>query len=93
MNPDDVDPVALGVLLSTLPPGHILVTAARLGIEVGARRAGVLLDDDYIGGRFHRQHVIGISRLQKLRWPPNGDREEWIRHGPSGPPAALSEAA
>lgn len=35
---DCLEPVALAVLLSTLPTAHVLVNAARLGIEVGQLR-------------------------------------------------------
>lgn len=39
MSPDEISPVELAVMLSLLPPGHVLVTAARAGIEVGQLRA------------------------------------------------------
>jgi len=46
------------------------------------------LGDDYLDGRYHGQHALpAITELQRRRYPPNGDRDEWIRYGPDGPPA------
>lgn len=97
MNPDEISPVELAVMLSLLPSTHVLLTAARAGLEVGALREGVPLNlGDYAGGRFHRAHELAEhSEIQRRRWPPNGDRDEWVRYGPAGPPPTLvrSEAA
>ena len=30
--------------------------------------------------------LSGRSELQRRRFPPNGNREEWIKYGPSGAP-------
>lgn len=89
MNPDDISPVDLAVMLSLLPTTHILVTAARAGLDVGRLREDApLCLDDYADGRFHRAHELAeYSELQRRRWPPTGDRELWIRYGPAGPPA------
>lgn len=89
MTPEDVSPVEFGVLLSTLPTTHPLVVAARLGVELGALRAGTpLCLDDYAAGNYHRpNHLAEYSELQKRRWPPTGDRDLWIRYGPAGPPS------
>lgn len=89
MNPDDISPVALAVMLSLLPSTHVLVTAARAGLEAGRLREDAPLGlDDYAGGRFHRANTLTeYTKLQRHRWPPSGDRELWIRYGPAGPPA------
>lgn len=95
MRPDDIDPVALAALLGTLAPAHPLALAARAGLEVGALRAGTDRDN-YIGGRWHRQHpMTEYSVLQMLRYPPTGCRDMWILYGPDGPPGwvAASESA
>lgn len=69
--------------LSLLPVELLL--AARLGVEVGHLRAGRLIDEDYAGGRWHRHNVLpAVSVLEKLRWPPDGDRAAWVRNGPPG---------
>jgi hypothetical protein len=72
----------LGLKLSQLPHDDELVVAARLALELRADRMQSY--DDYAGGRFHRTHELPgeYSELQKLRYPPNGDREEWVRGGP-----------
>lgn len=52
------------------------------------------LTEDYIGGRYHRAHALpAYAELQRLRYPPNGDRDEWIRYGDDGPPADLAAVA
>lgn len=35
----------------------------------------------------NRMWMSGPSDLMKRRYPPNGDVQEWVRHGPAGPPA------
>lgn len=69
----------LGLKLSQLPHDHELVVAARLAVEI--REARMQSYDDYAGGRFHRTHELpgDHTELQKLRYPPNGDRDEWVR--------------
>jgi hypothetical protein len=91
LDPDTMPAVELGVLLSVLPRDHPLVVAARLGLEVGDSREGVPLGADYAGGRFHRNHELAeYGDVQRLRWPPTGDRDLWVRYGPAGPPACAS---
>lgn len=86
MKPNDINPAELAALLASLPVTHVLVTAARLGIEVGVARTG-RINDDVIGGRYHRPNPLPeYSRLQVLRYPPTGNRDLWIRYGPEGPP-------
>lgn len=71
----------LGLKLSQLPHDHELVVAARLALELRAERMQSY--DDYANGRFHRTHELPgeHTELQKLRYPPNGDRDEWVRGG------------
>lgn len=73
------DAADLGLQLSQLPHDHELVVAARLALEIRADRMQSY--DDYDGGRFHRTHELPgeYTALQKRRYPPNGDREEWVR--------------
>lgn len=73
------DAADLGLKLSQLPHDHELVVAARLALEIRAARMQSY--DDYGDGRFHRTHELPgeYTELQKLRYPPNGDREEWVR--------------
>jgi hypothetical protein len=75
------DAADLGLKLSQLPHDHELVVAARLALEIRADRMQSY--DDYAGGRFHRTHELPSehTELQKLRYPPNGDRDEWVRNG------------
>jgi hypothetical protein len=75
------DAADLGLKLSQLPHDHELVVAARLAMELRADRMQSY--DDYVGGRFHRTHELPdeYTELQKLRYPPNGDRDEWVRNG------------
>lgn len=90
MNPDETSPAELAVMLSLLPTTHPLITAALVGIEVGALREGTPLNlDDYVGGRYHRNHELAEhTEVQIRRWPPTGNRELWVRYGPAGPPRA-----
>jgi hypothetical protein len=96
LNPDEVSPVELGVMLSLLPAKHVLITAARLGLEVAELRLGAALFENFVGGRYHRSHVLPeYNEIERLRYPPTGDRGLWIQYGPAGPPPAAlrSEAA
>jgi len=71
----------LGLKLAQLPHDHELVVAARLAMEIRSDRMQSY--DDYGDGRFHRTHELPgeYSDLQKLRYPPNGNRDEWVRNG------------
>jgi hypothetical protein len=71
--------VDLGVKLSQLPHDDYRVIAARLAMEIRADR--MQSNDDYAGGLYHRIHELPekYSELQKQRYPPNGDRDEWVR--------------
>lgn len=73
------DAADLGLKLSQLPHDHELVVAARLALEIRADRMQSY--DDYGDGRYHRTHELPgeYTQLQKLRYPPNGDRDEWVR--------------
>jgi hypothetical protein len=73
------DAADLGLKLSQLPHDHELVVAARLALELRADRLQSY--DDYAGGRYHRTHELPgeYTELQKRRYPPNGDRDEWVR--------------
>ena len=79
MSNDDV--ADLGLRLAQLPPDHELVVAARLALEIRADRMQSY--DDYVGGRYHRTHELPgeHSELQKRRYPPHGDRDEWVKNG------------
>jgi len=84
-----LDPARLAAVISLLPPEQLL--AVRVGAEVALDRADHQLAElrgaDYPGGRFHRQHpLIYRTVLQRRRFPPNGDRDEWIAYGPAGKP-------
>lgn len=76
----------LGLNLARLmetDPDHELVTAARLALEIGYARASQPFNiEDFVGGRYHRANDIAeYSEVQKRRYPPNGDRDEWVRNG------------
>jgi len=73
------DAADLGLKLAQLPHDHELVVAARLALEVRADRLQSY--DDYDAGRYHRLHELPgkYTELQKRRYPPNGDRDEWVR--------------
>jgi hypothetical protein len=77
------DAADLGLKLSQLPHDHELVVAARLALEIRADRMPSY--DDYADGRYHRTHELPgeHTALEKLRYPPNGDRDEWVRGEPS----------
>jgi hypothetical protein len=76
-------PVMLGAAVSLLPLE--MLAAVQVGLDVGYLRAGAPLDDDYPGGRWHRNHVLPeYTELQKRRYPPTGDRAAWVRSGPPG---------
>lgn len=72
------DAADLGLKLSQLPHDHELVVAARLALEIRAER--MQSAEDYPGGRYHRIHDLPEhTALEKLRYPPNGDRDEWVK--------------
>jgi hypothetical protein len=82
MDPADLDAARdLGLKLTQLPHDHALVIAARLALEIRADRMQSY--DDYPDGRYHRTHELPgeYTELQKRRYPPNGDRDEWVRGG------------
>ena len=92
----DLDPPRLAALVSMLPPDAVL--AVRIGADVALDRAdrqlAELLREDHGDGRYHREHPLPeYTRLQIDRWPPNGDRDEWIEYGPAGRPPVGVEAA
>jgi hypothetical protein len=73
------DAADLGLKLSQLPHDHELVVAARLALELRSDRMQSY--DDYAGGQYHRTHELPgeYTELQKVRYPPYGDRDEWAR--------------
>lgn len=84
MSDDDAvkkEAVDLGVKLSQLPHDDYRVVAARLALELRADRMQSY--DDYGDGRYHRIHELPgeYTELQKRRYPPNGDRDEWVKGG------------
>lgn len=80
MSPGEISPTELLAMLSQLPPGDALILAARYGVEFSAARAERPWLDDYLGGRYHRQHVLPeYTEAQKRRYPPHGDRDEWVK--------------
>ena len=82
---EHIDPVSLGSALARLPHDHDLVVASRLALEV--RADAMHSGDDYPGGRYHRIHQVPEhTAIQKARWGPTGDRDLWVKYGPSGPP-------
>ena len=86
------DPIVVGVTLVQVAEGRRHDDALTVSILAAAEHSAARwpsLDDDRIGGRFHRNGVLlGYSDLQKHRWPPTGDRDLWVKYGPAGPPAA-----
>ncbi|MGI5127454.1 hypothetical protein ACQEVB_11650 [Pseudonocardia sp. CA-107938] len=79
-----VDSALLAAAVSMLPADVLL--AAKVGAEIGYARHGQMLADDWPGGRHHRPNPTIVSQLQRYRYPPNGDRDEWIKWGPAGAP-------
>lgn len=78
VEPERVNPADLGLALSQLPHDHELVVAARLALEVRAERLPSY--DDYADGRYHRIHDLPEhTAVEKARWGPAGDRDEWVR--------------
>lgn len=53
MRPEDVDATELGVLISTLPPTHALVAAARAGVDVADGRAADARDHRDVQADIH----------------------------------------
>lgn len=84
-----IDPLLLGALLSLLPLAHPLAVAARAGLEVGdLQRDAAAADKEaamavsaamdwsrYATGR------VTWSELERRRYPPHGDRSDWVRTG------------
>lgn len=84
----------LGVAVSVLDPADPYVTAARLGVEIAFGRDNALLLDNYVGGRWHRPNLMpSVTELERRRYPPHGDRAEWIAYGPAGRPTGREEGA
>lgn len=83
--------VVLGRLDDETDPHGIAVELAAVHL---VRDPGV---DNYPGGRWHRQAVIrGVRELERLRYPPTGDRDRWVQPKPEdyrGQAAAEPEAA
>lgn len=84
-----LDPARLAVVVSLLPVE--VLGAVRVGLDVALARAdhdyAELIRADYPGGRYHRQHpLLYATALARRRFPPNGNRDEWIRYGPAGRP-------
>lgn len=95
----DAAAAALGVLLSLLPYTHPLLAAARLGLEAGdARRANRhahVQDSQAIAAMIPRGWAtrrVPSADVQHRRYPPTGDRDLWVRYGPSGPPEQAGAA-
>lgn len=91
----DLDQAAalLGVLLSLLPSRHVLVVAARAGLDVGdlrrAHRAVMVESSHAVSAALDWTRQAGEPshlELQRRRWPPTGDRDLWVKYGPDGPP-------
>lgn len=85
-----MEPHRLAVVISLLPVEQML--AVRIGADIALERAdhqlAELLRVDYADGRYHRTHPLPeFTELQRRRYPPTGDRDPWIRYGPTGPPA------
>jgi hypothetical protein len=73
-----IEPARLAAIISLLPLEQ--AHAAVVGAEVAYLRAERRLRDDYPGGRFHRLHtLLDVQELDLLRYPPNGDRDQWVR--------------
>ena len=83
-----LDPAVLATAVVQLAEGRDVddrvLVALQSALEVASLRRPSP-DDWYAGGRFHRTHPLGFSELQKLRFPPTGDVELWIKYGPAGP--------
>jgi hypothetical protein len=85
-----LEPARLAAMVSMLPPDAIL--AVRIGADVALDRAdrqlAELLRADYGDGPWHRTNLLTeLTELDMVRYPPNGDRAEWVQHGPAGRPA------
>jgi hypothetical protein len=81
-----LDLVELAAVVSLLPVEMLL--AVRVGLEVASARAdaqlAARLAEDYTG-IWHREHPLTeVRQLDRRRFPPDGDRERWIRNGPPG---------
>lgn len=86
-----LDPARLAALVSLLPVDAVF--AVQVGADVALARAEQRLDDrlgvDYrADSRWHRVNLLAeIDELDTYRYPPNGDRAEWVTYGPAGRPA------
>ena len=84
-----LDGVSLAVLLSVLPVDHELVAAARVGVVVADLRreqqaAMVAASHAVAGSMDWRRYVderVTHDDLLRRRYPPVGDRGEWVRTG------------
>jgi hypothetical protein len=76
----------LAAELAELEPGDLRLVAALVGVRAAYCRAEVEFDAYYDpNSPWHRNHVLPeYSELQRLRYPPNGDRAAWVRDGPPG---------
>ena len=97
-----LDPVRLAAAVSLLPADVLLAVAVGVNVGMGLHRMSAeaaeqvtvrALVDDWPGGRFHRQHPLYVPELQLRRWPPNGDRDEWVHWGPAGAPRSARWSA
>jgi len=96
LNPN-VDPADVALLIARLAetdPDHELVVAARLALEVAYARASRPFNiEDFAGGRYHRANEIAeYDSILKRRYPPNGDRDEWVQYGDAGRPAHAAQS-
>lgn len=92
LDPNGISGADLALCLARVmetDPDHELVVAARLALEIGYARASRPFNiEDFVDGRYHRApEIAAYSELQKLRWPPTGDRDLWVQYGPAGPPS------
>lgn len=84
---EELDLATLAAAVSLLPLDRL--TAIRVGSEIALLRADTteadLIAADYAGGAYHRQHPLTSALAVDVhRYPPNGDRAEWIAYGPAG---------
>ena len=91
-----LDPAQLAAVISLLPAEALL--AVQLGVDVALDRAdaqfAAWLREDAPGGRWHRLNPLpDHTALDEARYPPHGDRTEWITYGPAGQQAAASKEA
>lgn len=92
-DPERVDPRDLGLSLAQLPPDHDLVVAARLAVEIAdqkraLREASLDVHSAHTPAEWRQwaDQYVSHEQLERRRFAPTGDREEWVRWGPAGPP-------